>query len=285
MRYFILCFLFISLSSYSQLKKDNYKEIGIRYVESFFEKFNAADSSVLEYFAENCQMTSTGEKGYHTSSPSTLIAELSKLKGRFEERIFNLSVTGDFYTMTISMDYELYFDKKIHHCGKNFFTIGKSLSKPMSYQILSLADSRIDCTEPKKEQNDLIQKLDKKMLNWHKAAAEANYQKYFTPMDSNFIYLGTDPSERWTKSSFSEFCQPYFKKGKGWDFKTKWRNWYQSEDGNVFWFEELLDTHMGLCRGSGVWKFTDGQWKILHYNLALTIYNEKMDAVKKANVK
>lgn len=275
----------ISTGLTAQMKTDNFKEIGTKYIKTFFEKFNNADSTVLDFFTQKCIMTSTGAQGFQHSDPSTLIRELSKLKGRYKEEISNISITGDLWTMVVSMDYIFYFDGKKHHCGKNFFTLSKNIQKPMTYQIVSLSDSRDGCNASKIVSDTLENRLDRKMLAWHKAAGEANYNDYFEPMDSNFIYLGTDPSERWTKSEFSEFCKPYFSKGKGWDFKTKWRNWYSSEDGNVFWFEELLDTHMGECRGSGVWKFTDGEWKILHYNLALTIFNEKMEEVKKVNKK
>jgi hypothetical protein len=280
----ISSFLLLS-NSFSQIKKDNYKELGTKYVLSFFEKFNNADSTILEYFAEECNMTSTGSKGYQTSKPASLISELMKLKGRYEEKVYNISISGDYYTMSVSMDYSFYFDDKLHHCGKNFFILSKNMKKPMTYQIVSLADSRIGCDDNKSNQDSLFAKMDANMLKWHKAAGEANYEMYFKPMDSSFIYLGTDPAERWTKKEFGAFCKPYFSKNKGWDFKTVWRNWYISEDGNILWFEELLDTHMGKCRGSGVWEFTNGKWKIHHYNLALTIYNESMEDVKKANIK
>lgn len=266
-------------------RKDNFKEIATKYVSSFFEKFNEADSTVLEYFAEKTLMASTGAKGFQYSEPNTLISELAKLKGRFKEVISNVVVTGDYYNLIVSMDYQFYFDEKLHHCGKNFFVLGKNPKKPMTYQILSLTDSRSQCGDELVEQDSLISRLDRKMLQWHKSAGEANFEGYFTPMDSSFIYLGTDPSERWSKTEFAEFCKPYFSKGKGWDFKTKERHWYLSADGNTAWFEELLDTHMGICRGSGTWIFVHGKWKIAHYNLSLTIYNEKMEEVKKVNVK
>lgn len=284
MKNFLFFLIFISSGAFGQ-RTDNYKQIATKYIYSFFEKFNASDSSVLDYFNDECVMTSTGVKGFQHSKPENLIMELSKLKGRYKEEIYNLVVTGDFYTMVISMDYTFYFDGKKHHCGKNFFTISKNMSSPMTYQILSLADSRFECRDNDPIEDSLISNLDKKMLAWHQAAGAANYENYFAPMDTSFIYLGTDPSERWTKKAFGEFCKPYFKKGKGWDFRTKWRNWYLSDDGNTAWFEESLDTHMGICRGSGVWTYKNGRWVILHYNLTLTIFNEAMEDVKKVNLK
>ncbi|MCB0477958.1 MAG: nuclear transport factor 2 family protein [Crocinitomicaceae bacterium] len=285
MRSIALILITFSVISLWGQRTDNYKEIATKYVYSFFEKFNNSDSTVLEYFAEKNIMASTGFKGFQYSEPAGLISELSKLKGRYKEVISNIVVTGDFYNVVVSMDYQFYFDDKLHHCGKNFFTLGKNELKPMTYQIISLTDSRFECRTNNPEKDSLFSNLDKKMLKWHEAAGKANYEGYFSPMDSSFIYLGTDPSERWSKKEFASFCKPYFSKGKGWDFKTKERHWYLSADGNTAWFEELLDTHMGICRGSGTWIFKNGNWKIAHYNLALTIYNEKMEDVKKANVK
>jgi len=287
MKNILLLLLFISSfnSAFTQIKKDNFKELGTKYVHQFFELFNKSDTTVLSYFSNEAIMTSTGEKGFQNSSPSGLISELQKLKGRYEEVISNISVTGDYYTMVVSMDYHFYFDKELHHCGKNFFVLSKNMQKPMTYQIVSLSDSRTNCEEQIIQNDSIKSKLDRKMLAWHKAAGKADYENYFNPMDSTFIYIGTDPSERWTKEEFSSFCKPYFSKGKGWDFKTITRTWASSMDGSTFWFDELLDTHMGTCRGSGVWQMIDGEWKILHYNLALTIYNDKMEAVKKVNIK
>ncbi|MBI3133176.1 MAG: nuclear transport factor 2 family protein [Bacteroidetes bacterium] len=119
--------------------------------------------------------------------------------------------------------------------------------------------------------------LDSLMNKWHNDVATFAFDDYFNFMTSGFIFLGTDPSERWTKDQFSEFCQPYFEKKSTWDFKTNWRNWYLSENGDVAWFEESLATWMDECRGSGVLINENGTWKIAHYNLSVLIENEKVD--------
>ena len=38
--------------------------------------------------------------------------------------------------------------------------------------------------------------------NWHKAAAEANFDAYFNAMAEESIYIGTDATENWTKNNF-----------------------------------------------------------------------------------
>ena len=50
-----------------------------------------------------------------------------------------------------------------------------------------------------------------------------------------------------------------------------------SPDGKMAWWDELLDTWMGVCRGSGVLIQTEQGWKIKHYNLAVTIPNDKIN--------
>ena len=57
------------------------------------------------------------------------------------------------------------------------------------------------------------------------------------------------------------------------------RHIFVSDDGQTIWFDELLDTWMKLCRGSGVMKQENGQWKIAHYVLSVTVPNEDVNAL------
>lgn len=133
--------------------------------------------------------------------------------------------------------------------------------------LLGACQNKID-TNPK----DINTLLD----NWHLAATNANLDTYFSVFDNEAIYIGTDASERWTKNEFYSFCKPYFAKGKAWDFKAFDRKIYFSEDGKTAWFNELLNTWMGVCRASGVLNMKDGEWKISHYQLSVTVKNENM---------
>lgn len=110
--------------------------------------------------------------------------------------------------------------------------------------------------------------------NWHKDAAKAKFNKYFEAMDSTSIFIGTDASENWSKKEFKNFSKPYFDKGKAWDFKPLKRNIYLSKGANIVWFDELLDTWMGICRGSGVLEKSNNQWKIKQYVLSIAIPND-----------
>lgn len=117
--------------------------------------------------------------------------------------------------------------------------------------------------------------------NWHKAAAEANYEGYFYAMAEESIFIGTDATENWNKKQFQDFAKPYFDKGKAWNFKAIKRNIYFSKDGKTAWFDELLNTQMKICRGSGVLVQENQQWKIKHYVLSMTIPNQNTNEVVK----
>ena len=118
--------------------------------------------------------------------------------------------------------------------------------------------------------------------NWHKAAAEANFNNYFNAMSDDAIYIGTDPTENWNKREFIKFAKPFFDRGKAWNFTALERNIYFSSDWKTAWFDELLNTQMKICRGSGVLVAdANGNWKIKHYVLSMTIPNNNTNEVVK----
>lgn len=140
------------------------------------------------------------------------------------------------------------------------------------YLIVSCTSNNgyIDKENETKELNEFID-------NWHYAAAIANEDIYFGSLDEKAVYLGTDSKERWLKQEFMNWGMKYFERDTAWAFTPYNRFWEFSEDMNYAWFDELLNTHMGICRGSGVLrKYKDG-WKIKHYNLALTLPNEQLN--------
>jgi hypothetical protein len=121
------------------------------------------------------------------------------------------------------------------------------------------------------------QNLDALIDNWHLYATQSNLKEYFGLMSEDFVFLGTAPGERWSKTEFNSFCQPYFDKGKTWDFKSTDRNWKYTADSTVAFFDENLITWMGGCRGSGILKKeNENDWKLIYYNLTVLIENEKM---------
>ena len=123
--------------------------------------------------------------------------------------------------------------------------------------------------------------VDKMLNDWHKAAAEGNFDGYFGSFAKDAVFIGTDASENWNVEQFKAFSKPYFDKGKAWDFKPVERHIYFSADGKTAWFDELLDTWMKICRGSGVLANENGKWKIKHYVLSMTVPNDDVDGVIK----
>ncbi len=111
---------------------------------------------------------------------------------------------------------------------------------------------------------------------WHQAAANADFDAYFGKMTRDGVFLGTDATENWQNEAFREFSKPYFDKGKAWSFTAVERNIYINSDNDFAWFDELLDTQMKICRGSGVLRKESGQWRIAHYVLSIAVPNENV---------
>ncbi len=114
---------------------------------------------------------------------------------------------------------------------------------------------------------------------WHKNATEADLA-YFDKIASDGIYIGTDASELWTKDEFVNWSKKYFDRGKAWSFTTIERNIYNSK-GVYVWFDELLNTGMGICRASGLVRIKGDSWEIAHYHLSIAVPNKNVDELKK----
>ena len=122
------------------------------------------------------------------------------------------------------------------------------------------------------ENNNL--KINATLDSWHNAATNAQFDLYFSYMSKNGVFIGTDATENWQNDAFRVFSKPFFDKGKAWNFKVLKRNIYFNKERNTAWFDELLDTWMKVCRGSGVLIKVGNEWKIQHYVLSMTIPND-----------
>ena len=120
----------------------------------------------------------------------------------------------------------------------------------------------------------ITDKINKTLDDWHKAASEANFETYFGLMTNDGVFIGTDATENWQNKAFKTYAKPHFDKGRAWSFTAVDRNIYVNERANFAWFDELLDTQMELCRGSGVLQKINGEWKIEHYVLSIAVPNE-----------
>ncbi len=116
---------------------------------------------------------------------------------------------------------------------------------------------------------------------WHKAAADADFDAYFNLMTDDGVFIGTDAEENWQLEDFKAFSKPYFEAGKAWSFKTLERTIYLPKKSKIAWFDELLETQMGICRGSGVMRLDGKEWKVQHYVLSIAVPNENVSELTK----
>ena len=115
---------------------------------------------------------------------------------------------------------------------------------------------------------------------WHDDAANARLA-YFDKMAKDGIYIGTDKTELWNRDEFKTWAKRFFERKSAWAFKATKRNVYMSEDQKFIWFDELLDTQMGVCQASGVIRKTDKGFEIQHYQLSIAVPNDVADKVTK----
>jgi hypothetical protein len=125
------------------------------------------------------------------------------------------------------------------------------------FVLVFIAIFIFSCNCEEKSIKKVVVSLEKDSINkvldsWHLNAAETNFEAYFGAMTSESVFIGTDAAEVWNVQQFKDFSKPYFDKGSAWSFTSIDRNVYLNSDGKIAWFDELLDTWMGICRGSGV---------------------------------
>ncbi|MGE4514071.1 MAG: nuclear transport factor 2 family protein [Chryseobacterium sp.] len=130
-------------------------------------------------------------------------------------------------------------------------------------------------TKFEKEKKEIGTMLD----GFNVAAAKADFETYFNYFADESTFIGTDATEVWDKKAFMIWAKPYFDRKRTWDFTSLKRNIYFSKDGKLAWFDELLDTQMKICRGSGVVEKINGEWKVKQYVLSVTVPNEIVDKV------
>ena len=160
-------------------------------------------------------------------------------------------------------------------------------SKKFLLIIIAFTSFFLSCGKQSKKninqdnQNDEILKIGQMLDSFNIAAARSDYDKYFAFMAEDAVFIGTDATEYWTKSEFMEWAKPYFNKKKTWDFRSVERNIYFDKHGDIAWFDELLNTQMKICRGSGVVIKQNDKWKIKQYVLSMTIPNRNTKEVVK----
>ena len=111
--------------------------------------------------------------------------------------------------------------------------------------------------------------------DFHRAASEADGERYFGHFAPGAVFLGTDAAERWTVAEFRAYAEPYFAVGRGWTYHARERHVSIGPSGRTAWFDERLwNESYGETRGSGALILVDGAWKVTQYNLTFPIPND-----------
>lgn len=267
-------FIFILISSFWYLTlaaQEKPEDV----VYQFFQAMADVDTAYLDkVMQDDMILSSTAMIGDQNKiilgSREKFIASIAKSqKGDLDEQISNLRVHQDDGLANVWMEYEFYYQGAFSHCGVNNFTLALNGSE---WKIISLADTR---RKSNCKINDSKKAINKMLDEWHMGATNADSTAYFDLMTTNSIYVGTDKTEVWSKREFLSFAAPYFAKGKAWAFVNVERNVYSEDFARIAWFDEVLDTWMGPCRGSGVVvKDENGSWKVQHYVLSVAVDNE-----------
>ncbi len=135
----------------------------------------------------------------------------------------------------------------------------------------------IETVDTAREQTQINAMLD----SFNRAAAKADFSAYFNFYTNDAIFTGTDATERWDKTAFMAWAKPFFDRGRAWNFTSLQRHIYFDKTGSLAWFDELLNTQMKICRGSGVVVKQGNDWKVQQYILSTTIPNDQLDSIIK----
>jgi ketosteroid isomerase-like protein len=116
--------------------------------------------------------------------------------------------------------------------------------------------------------------------DFHDAAAKADERRYFAHFAEGAVFLGTDPTERWTVEEFRAWAARYFQGESAWVYHAVERHVRVADGGEVGWFDEVVrNEKYGDLRGTGVVLREGGAWKLAQYNLTFLIPNDDASAV------
>ncbi|HMG14882.1 MAG TPA: nuclear transport factor 2 family protein [Saprospiraceae bacterium] len=256
-------------------QKNNQAEVKAK-VDSFFVAMSAGDSSWMDQnLLPDAALITIGQDGEKNETLNRkafikVIASFNGKKLKIDERLLNYNIRVDANLAVVESDYSIYVNDHFVHCGLDVFCLNNTAGR---WRILSIYDTR------RKEacNIDPVTDINTLMDNWHKAAATANEDVFFGSMSKDGIYIGTDATERWTREELRGWSKKYFDKDTAWDFKPIERKVYLSDDGQYAWFNETLNTWMGVCRASGTLSKESDGWKINQYHLSVTIDNDKIN--------
>ncbi|MCB0706144.1 MAG: nuclear transport factor 2 family protein [Saprospiraceae bacterium] len=252
-------------------------------IMQMFDGMRAGDTSmVAAVFLPDAQLLRIGhdaEGKLKTQSASVsdfLNGLASAGDAELDEQLSSFDIRVDPPLATAWTDYTFFLNGNVHHCGINTFTLYQTAAGWKISRVEDTGHPPAYCVDlPAVNQEAVALLLD----NFHKAAAEADEDTFFGSMTEDCMYLGTDAGERWLRDELREWSKEFFDRESAWAFTPTERHIYFSEDGTKAWFDELLDTWMGVCRGSGVLINTAEGWKLTQYNLAVAVPNDHIQGL------
>lgn len=246
-------------------------------IDQLFDGMRAGDSMAIRgIFAPQSNLSSIftnqeGEVVKRTTSTSKFVSAVGQAHDEiWDEQIWSYDINIDDPMAYAWTEYTFYIGEKLSHCGVNVFEM---IHLSDGWKIGGITDTRRTTNCKTKGEAD----IDKMMNEWHDAASRADEKLFFETMTHDGIYIGTDEGERWTRDEMKEWSKNIFERESAWSFSTINRNVSIDPKETIGWFDELLDTWMGTCRGSGVVVKTPDGWKIKYYHLSIAVPNEKVD--------
>lgn len=272
-------FLLLTLSFH--LPAQDERQAVIETIRVVFDGMRAGDSAAMRavfYPGARLQTTFFNKEGQPQIADGSIdqwlsgVAKPKEAGKSWDERIWSYDVQVDQNLATAWTEYTFYLGDQLSHCGVNAFQLFRSAD---GWKIIQVTDTRRkdNCTTPDTQPLAALHDL---IDNWHIAAAMADEDTFFGSMTPDAVYIGTDASERWQRDEFRTWAAKAFERESAWDFKPSDRHIALAADGRSAWWDELLDTWMGVCRGSGVLVRTPEGWKIQHYHLSVTVPNDKI---------
>lgn len=260
--------------------QDTQQQAVVHTIEQLFDGMRTADTALVsaqlhpDLRLQSVKYDSTGQVVFETGSLDRWLGSIAHYPaGSLDERLYSMVVEVDPPLATAWTEYSFFFGDRLSHCGTNAFQLIQSGDGWLIHQVTDTR-KREGCRTAENKHDTAVNEL---VDAWHLAAAKADAEVFYGSMTADGIYIGTDASERWLRDELREWAAFAFERESAWDFKPRDRTVYFTDNQTYAWWEELLDTWMGVCRGSGVAQLVDGAWKITHYHLSVTIPNEKIE--------
>lgn len=271
---FLLCLPFYSPDT------DERAEV-IAVVAALFEGMYQADSNAVRAtFHPDVRLHTTytdpdGHPRIVAGDIDQFVASVGQSEpGTFNERIWRYDVQISQNLASVWTPYTFFRGEEFSHCGVNTFQLFRSTA---GWQIIQIADTR-EREGCQMEAGQLEKDLGSLIDQWHRAAATADADAFFGAMTRDGVYIGTDASERWLRDELREWAAAAFERETAWNFTPIDRVVTIAPDGRHAWWDETLNTWMGVCRATGILALTPAGWKIKHYQLSVTVPNDKIEA-------